>query len=118
MTVKYTPDLLSTEEHYEGQPARLYRFRNGYGASIAGDTRYGWNIAVVRFFDLDPDYVRPMDPDSARGGQSDPYRWDDRSDPMVIDYSTPVTPDVVRTDGPDSSYTEGVLDAIAKLERY
>jgi hypothetical protein len=101
--MKHIPTFISTEEFYECRPAELYRFANGYGASITGDTRYGWNIAVVRFFDLDRDSGRI-------------YRWDDRSDPLTLDYTTPVGSDVVRVEGPDTDDALDILDAIAYLE--
>lgn len=87
----------------DGTPARLYRFPNGYGLSVTSDPmgRYGWSMAVVRYFDLGDGFVTT---------------WDDSGTLLTLDYSTPVTADVVRLNGPDDPEIEKALTTIEALD--
>lgn len=63
-----------TERELNGGVQRLYRFDNGYGASVIchsgsyGNDRGLWELAVIRYTD---------------------------GDKYVLDYSTPITDDVI-----------------------
>lgn len=97
--MKYTPLHTFREGAARGQ---LFRFPNGYGASIS-DVLGTTEMVVVRFFDLDPDKA---------------HHWTDSPDTYLqIDYSTDVFGGVTETrvSGFDAPDTEAYLDKIAAL---
>jgi hypothetical protein len=101
---EFADRLVGSGARDNGKMQYAYKFANGYGASVAWDSGYGWNVAIIAF-----------SPDA-----TDWFDFRIAKNRPVVNYDDPgaagfVNDEVERTDGPDSEFTKDLLVQISNF---